>query len=114
MQSDCLFCRMSAGEIPVDKVYEDDSVFSIRDIIPRAPVHVMIIPRQHIASARELSDEQAPLLSHLFQVANQVAQSVGVADSGYRLAFNVGDEGGQTIYHLHLHLLGGRRLGAEG
>jgi histidine triad (HIT) family protein len=114
MQSDCLFCRMSAGEIPVDKVYEDDSVFSIKDINPRAPVHVMIIPRQHIASARDLTDEQAPLLSHMLQIANQVAVSVGVADSGYRLAFNVGDEGGQTIYHLHLHLLGGRRLGAEG
>jgi len=103
MQSDCLFCRMSSGEIPVEKVYEDDRVFAIRDINPRAPVHVMIIPKEHIASARELTEARATLLSH----------SEGVADSGYRLTFNVGEDGGQTILHLHLHLLGGRRLGPE-
>ncbi len=113
MQSDCLFCRMSSGEIPVEKVYEDDRVFAIRDINPRAPVHVMIIPKEHIASARELTEARATLLSHMVQTANQVAASEGVADSGYRLTFNVGEDGGQTILHLHLHLLGGRRLGPE-
>jgi histidine triad (HIT) family protein len=116
MPDDCLFCRMAAGTAPVDKLYEDDLVFSIRDINPRAPAHVMIIPKRHIPSVRDLTDAagDAALLSHIFATSTRVADELGLKERGYRLAFNVGDEGGQTIYHLHLHLLGGRRLGAEG
>ena len=113
-QDDCLFCRMAAGAFPADKEHEDDRVFAIRDIAPRAPVHVLIIPREHIASARDLAGQHAALLAHMIGVANSIAAGHDIAERGYRLAFNVGEEGGQTIYHLHLHLLGGRPLGAEG
>jgi histidine triad (HIT) family protein len=105
---------MSSGQAPVAKVYEDDLVFAIRDIHPRAPSHLMIIPRDHIPSARELTAEHGGLLAHMFATSTKLAEEQGLKDRGYRLTFNVGDEGGQTIYHLHLHLLGGRRLGPEG
>jgi histidine triad (HIT) family protein len=110
----CLFCRMASGATPVGKLYEDELVFSIRDINPRAPTHVMIIPKEHIPSARELGPDHGALLAHMFATSTTLAEKLGLRDRGYRLAFNVGDEGGQTIYHLHLHLLGGRRLGPEG
>ncbi len=100
--------------IAVDKLHSDDVCFAIRDINPRAPVHCMVIPHEHIATMRELQERHGPLLGRLFAVANQVAEAEGIAERGYRLAFNVGDDGGQTIYHIHLHVLGGRRLGAEG
>ncbi len=114
MPDDCLFCRMAAGAAQVPKLHDDDQVFVIRDIHPRAPTHVMIIPKQHVASTRDLGPEHGALLAHMFQTATRLAEDLGVGDKGYRLTFNVGDEGGQTIYHLHLHLLGGRRLGPEG
>ena len=114
MNDNCLFCRMSSGEVPVDKVYEDEQVFAIRDINPRAPVHVMVIPREHLASAAVLTEANSGLLSTMIATANQVAKTLGIAESGYRLAFNIGNDGGQTIYHLHLHVLGGRELGPEG
>jgi histidine triad (HIT) family protein len=105
---------MASGEVPVPKVHEDDLVFAINDINPRTPTHVLIIPKAHIPSARELTSEHSALLGHVFATAARIARDVGVSERGYRLTFNVGDEGGQTIYHIHLHLLGGRRLGAEG
>jgi histidine triad (HIT) family protein len=114
MVLDCLFCRMAAGEVAVDKLYDDDLVFAVRDINPRAPAHVLVIPKEHIATARDLTVEQASLLGAMFGAANKVAGDLGIADAGYRLAINVGDNGGQTIYHLHLHLLGGHKLGPEG
>jgi len=114
MANDCLFCKMAAGEVPVEKLHEDDLCFAIRDINPRAPVHVLVIPKEHIATVREAGDEQGPLLGRLVAVANLIAEAEGIAEQGYRLTFNCGDEGGQTIYHIHLHVLGGRRLGAEG
>ena len=110
----CLFCNMAEGKMAVDMLYEDDLVFSIRDINPRAPVHFMVIPKEHIPSAVDIHQGHGPLLAHMVSVANQVAQQEGIADRGYRLAFNVREHGGQTIYHLHLHVLGGRRLGPEG
>ena len=113
MSDNCLFCRMSQGLVPVDKVFEDEQLFAIKDINPRAPVHVMIIPRQHIPSVVDLSESESELLTHIVLTANRVAQLQGIDKSGYRLAFNVGDDGGQTIYHLHLHVLGGRELGSE-
>jgi histidine triad (HIT) family protein len=114
MANDCLFCQMASGEMDVPKLHEDDVCFAIRDINPRAPVHCMVIPKEHIETMREVQDGHAPLLGRLFEVANKVAAAEGVSERGYRLAFNVGEDGGQTIYHIHLHVLGGRRLGAEG
>jgi histidine triad (HIT) family protein len=113
MDTDCLFCRMNRGDIPVDKVYEDGLVFAIRDIQPLAPIHVLVIPKQHIVSARELTDEETPLLGHLIATANRVAKEFDIDESGYRLVFNVGPDGGQSVYHLHLHLLGGGQLGSS-
>lgn len=112
--ADCLFCKMACGEIPIDPLVENTHVFAIRDINPRAPVHVLIIPRRHIADANALRPADAPLLGELFAAAATVAGMEGVAADGYRLAFNVGEAAGMTIPHLHLHLVGGRRLAAEG
>ncbi len=104
---------MATGAFPVDKVYEDGLIFAIRDINPRAPVHYLIITKQHIASARALTLDHGPLLGHIVTAANRLADELEIGERGYRLTLNVGAEGGQTIYHLHLHLLGGRQLGAE-
>ena len=106
--ADCLFCRIVAGEIPSDRVHEDDQVIAFRDIAPRAPTHILVIPRAHIASAAELTGADGPLLGRLFGAAAQVAREQGIADDGYRLVTNVGRWGGQTVDHLHLHLMGGR------
>lgn len=114
MDNDCLFCRMANGAIPVEKVRDDGGVFALRDINPRAPTHVLIIPREHIPSMREVGYQHAPLLSDMFAMANHLAADLGVSESGYRLTFNVGEDGGQSIHHLHLHLLGGHKLGPEG
>ncbi len=112
--ADCLFCRMVEGEVPVDKLYEDDLVMAILDIHPRAPVHFMVVPKEHIPTAREVRGEHGPLLSRIFTTAARVAKDEGVSERGYRLAFNVGDDAGMTVHHLHLHCLGGRQLGPEG
>jgi len=112
--ADCLFCDMGSGKTPVDKLHDDDQAFAIRDIHPRAPVHFMVIPKEHIPSAVDISEEHGPLLAHMIQVANRVAQKEGIADRGYRLTINVGEQGGQLIYHIHMHVLGGRRMGPEG
>ena len=111
---DCLFCRMASGAMEVTPLLENDALFAIRDISPRAPVHVLVIPRDHIPDARSLTTTQGQLLSRLFAAAAEVAKIEGVSDSGFRLAFNVGDDAGMTIPHLHLHLMGGHRLGPEG
>jgi histidine triad (HIT) family protein len=105
---------MARGEIPVDMLHQDEQVFALRDIEPRAPIHLLVIPRRHIASARELDEGEGPLIAHMIGVANRLAEQEGVSERGYRLALNVGTEGGQTIFHLHMHVLGGRQLGAEG
>jgi histidine triad (HIT) family protein len=110
MATDCLFCRIAAGSIPADIVHTDDSVVAFRDIAPQAPTHVLLIPRDHIGSAADLSDADATLVGHLFGVAADIARSEGIADSGYRVVTNVGADGGQSVEHLHLHLLGGRSM----
>ena len=109
MPADCLFCRMASGEIPVPKVHEDDLVFAIRDINPQAPTHVLVMPVAHIASAAALTDADAPLLGRLFSVAARIAAADGLG-GGWRLVSNVGPDAGQTVPHLHLHLLGGRSM----
>lgn len=112
MPADCLFCRMASGEIPVEKLHEDDLVFAIRDINPRAPTHVLVIPVAHVASAAAVTDADAPLLARLFEVAQGIAKREGLA-GGWRLVSNVGPDAGQSVPHLHVHLLGGRRLGSS-
>lgn len=108
MPADCLFCRIVAGEVSSTQVYEDDLVIAFRDIAPRAPTHILVIPRRHIASAAELTEADGPLLGRLFAVAAGVARDEGIAAGGYRIVTNVGRWGGQTVDHLHLHLMGGR------
>jgi histidine triad (HIT) family protein len=106
--ADCLFCRIAVGSIPADLVHEDDLVVAFRDIAPRAPTHILLIPRRHMPSAAELTEADGPLLGRLFGVAADLARSEGIADGGYRLVSNVGRWGGQTVDHLHFHLMGGR------
>jgi histidine triad (HIT) family protein len=114
MVEDCLFCKMASGEMGVTKLYDDDIVFAIRDINPRAPVHVLIIPKRHIADAAAVGEPDGVVLARMFETAARLAESEGIAKRGYRLAFNVGEEAGMTVSHLHMHLVGGRYLGAEG
>lgn len=104
----CLFCRIVAGTVPSTQVYEDELVIAFRDIAPRAPTHILVIPRDHIASAADLTDDDATMLGRLFATAAELARQEGIADAGYRLVSNVGRWGGQTVDHLHIHLLGGR------
>jgi len=110
MPADCLFCRIVAGEIPADIVHRDDQVVAFRDIAPKAPTHVLVIPVEHVASAADLGAGHGPLLERMFAVAVERARADGVAETGYRLVTNVGDDAGQSVHHLHLHLLGGRKL----
>ena len=105
---DCLFCRIVAGEIPSTREHEDEQLIVIRDIAPRAPTHLLLIPRRHIPSALDLTEADGPLLGRLFSVAADLARSMGIADAGYRLVSNVGAWGGQSVDHLHVHLMGGR------
>jgi len=109
MPADCLFCRIVAGEIPATKLHEDDLVVAIRDIGPQAPTHVLLMPVAHVASAADLDEGDAPLLGRLFAVAASLARSEGL-DHGWRLVTNVGPDAGQSVDHLHLHLLGGRPM----
>jgi histidine triad (HIT) family protein len=106
---DCLFCKIAAGTIPVTRLYEDDQVLAFPDINPQAPVHVLLIPRQHIPSLAQTTVADALLLGHLLATAAEVARQQGLAN-GYRLVINTGADGGQTVEHLHIHLLGGRHM----
>jgi len=106
----CLFCKIAAGEIPSKKAYEDERVYAFYDIAPQAPVHILVIPKAHIESAQKLTREDDALLGHLFEVARQLAQENGLDKTGYRLITNVGADAGQSVEHLHLHLIGGKPL----
>jgi len=108
--ADCLFCKISSGEMDTDFVYEDDRVVVFEDINPQAPVHLLIVPKKHIADLNHLETSENDLIGHVYQVAKKMAAENEIADSGYRLVSNCGDEGGQTVYHIHFHLLGGREL----
>ena len=106
---DCLFCKIIAGEIPCSKVYEDDSVFAFNDIDPQAPVHVLIVPKEHIASADDVNESNSAVIAHIFEVAAKIAKDKGLAD-GYRIVNNCGDRAGQTVKHIHFHLMSGRNF----
>jgi len=107
---DCIFCKIAKKEIPSGKVYEDDLIYAFNDINPQAPVHVLIIPKMHIISANEINDSNKDILAHIFKVIAQLAKELGVAESGYRVVTNCGEDGGQSVSHLHFHLLGKRNL----
>lgn len=109
--ADCIFCKIVAGEVPSQKVYEDDSVIAFKDLSPKAPVHVLIVPKKHIQSVAHFQAEDKELAAHIFvDVVPKLAAELGVADAGFRLVINTGDDGGQTVGHLHVHLLGGRKM----
>lgn len=105
--SECLFCRIIAGDIPADKVYEDEEILAFKDIAPKAPLHVLVVPKKHVASLEELEEGDAPLLGRLQVVLRDIAREQGVAASGYRVILNCGKDAGQVVSHIHYHLLGG-------
>lgn len=110
--SDCIFCKIVEGSIPSTKVFENDHVLAFRDIVPAAPVHILVIPKRHIPTMNDVAPEDGALLAEVLLTAQKIAKEEGIAESGYRLINNCNSDGGQTAYHLHFHLLGGRPLGA--
>jgi histidine triad (HIT) family protein len=110
VEQDCIFCRIAAKQAPAQLVHEDDATVAFQDLNPQAPVHVLVVPRRHIASIAELSAGDAETIGRLFLAARRIAAELGVAESGYRTVINAGDDAGQTVQHVHLHVLGGRVL----
>jgi histidine triad (HIT) family protein len=108
---DCLFCKIIAGEIPSEKVYEDDLMLAFKDIAPQAPVHIVLIPKLHIKSANEITAENSKYISHIFETIPKIVKDLGIDEKGYRIINNCGEYGGQTVGHLHFHLTGGRQFG---
>ncbi len=108
--NNCLFCKIIAREIPSNKVFENDTIFAFRDIDPKAPTHILIIPKEHITTTNDLNDSHKSLVGEILITAKDIAEQEGIADSGYRTVFNCNKDGGQAVYHIHLHLLGGREM----
>jgi histidine triad (HIT) family protein len=109
--ADCLFCRIAGGEIPADVIRSDPEMVAFRDIHPQAPTHVLVIPRKHIPSVNDLGSDDAELMGRLILMARELAREEGIADDGYRMVLNAGPDAGQSVFHVHLHLLGGRVFG---
>lgn len=110
-EQDCLFCKILDGEIPADIIYESESAIAFRDINPQAPTHVLIIPREHIATINDLDASDQDTVGSLYMAAQEIAREEGIAESGYRAVMNCGEGAGQSVFHIHLHVLGGRPLG---
>lgn len=108
---DCLFCKIINGEIPSDKVYENDKVYAFRDIAPQAPIHVVIVPKTHIASANDITADNSSAVADIYEAIPEIAKSLGISKSGYRIVNNCGKDAGQTVFHIHFHLLGGETGG---
>ena len=108
----CLFCKIIAGDIPSTKVYEDETVLAFRDIAPQAPTHILVIPKAHIGSVAEVTAENSAVVAHIFEVIAQIAKAEGL-ENGYRVVSNCGEDAGQTVQHLHFHILGGKKLNLE-
>ncbi|MGL5149611.1 MAG: histidine triad nucleotide-binding protein [Clostridium sp.] len=106
----CIFCKIITGEIPSKKIYEDDKVIAFHDISPEAPVHFLVIPKEHIGSANEVDDKNSHIIAHIFTVINKMVKELGVEKEGYRIVNNCGEHGGQTVGHIHFHVLAGRNL----
>jgi len=113
MQNPCPFCKIVSGEIPAKKVHENDSIIAFHDIRPIAPVHVLIIPKRHIESITELTDQDEQLMGHMILMAKKIAEDLNISEKGYKLLFRVGENGGQEVGHIHLHLIGGAKLGED-
>ncbi len=107
---DCLFCSIIKGDIPSTKVYEDETVYAFKDINPMAPVHVLIVPKKHLSSINDVTQENSGVIAHIYEVAAKLAKELGISESGYRVVSNCGADAGQTVFHLHFHLLGGKKL----
>ncbi len=114
MDENCIFCKIAAGQIPATIVYQDENIVAFRDLHPQATQHILLIPRQHIVSMAELTQEHGPLLAALYLAAQIIARQLDIDKSGYRVVTNVGPDSGQTVFHLHFHLLGGEQLGLFG
>lgn len=110
--TDCLFCKIIAGEVPSTKVYEDEYVYAFKDINPLAPVHILVVPKLHITSAAEICTENSVAVAHVFEAAAKIAKEQGIAEDGYRVVTNIGENGCQSVKHIHFHILGGRKLEA--
>mgnify|MGYP000960403627 FL=1 len=108
--NDCIFCKIANGEIPTDKIYEDEKVVAFYDIDPQSPVHFLVIPKEHISSIKEIDESNVSIISHIFLVIKKIATDNGLDEKGYRIVNNCGEYGGQTVDHLHFHILGGREL----
>ncbi|MEG3638486.1 histidine triad nucleotide-binding protein [Magnetococcus sp. PR-3] len=111
MSADCLFCKIIAGDIPCTKVYEDELVLAFRDINPQAPEHVLVIPKAHIATLDDVQEDQRDIMGHLLERTAHIAREIGVAEKGYRTLINTRSHGGQEVYHIHVHILGGKPMG---
>jgi histidine triad (HIT) family protein len=109
-EENCIFCKISAGEIPANKVYEDEHALAFYDLTPQAPIHLLIIPREHLESLNDAGKSDEALLGHLLRLAPKIANQLGIAENGFRTVINTGVDGGQSVFHLHVHLLGGRML----
>jgi histidine triad (HIT) family protein len=107
---ECIFCQIVAGKVPSETLYQDEEIIAFRDINPQAPTHLIIIPKKHIPTLTDLSPAESSLVGRMVNIANQLAKTEGISERGYRLAINCGKEGGQLVPHLHMHLIGGRRL----
>ena len=108
--ADCLFCKIINGEIPSDKVYENEYVYAFRDISPTAPVHILVIPKKHISSLNDINEENSDVLAKIYEAIAVIAKEQGIAEKGYRVVSNCNEDGGQTVFHIHFHLIGGRPL----
>jgi histidine triad (HIT) family protein len=108
--SDCIFCKIIKGDIPSKKVYEDNEILAFNDINPQAPVHILIVPKKHISKSLDVADSDKELIGSIFMVANKLAKEKGIAESGFRLIANCNKDSGQEVFHIHFHLLGGRRM----
>jgi len=110
---DCIFCKISKGEIPAEKVYEDEDILAFKDIQPAAPIHVLVIPKKHIANLMEISEEDSDLMEKIVKAIQKVAKQLGVDEKGFRIISNCGPDSGQEVMHLHFHLLAGRTMGPK-
>lgn len=113
MEENCIFCKIIKGEIPSSKVYEDEEILAFNDINPAAPIHVLVIPKKHIASLAEMKDGEEKIIGKIYKVINQIAEKQGFKEQGYRVIVNCGKDGGQEVGHLHFHLLAGKQLGEK-
>ena len=107
---DCIFCKIVNGDIPSNKIYEDDKVLAFHDISPEAPIHFLVIPKEHIKSANDINEKNSHIISHIFLVINKLVRELNIAETGYRIVNNCGKDGGQTVNHIHFHVLGQRDL----